>query len=166
MTFHQLQFQGTFSLYIQRIPVLKYQAMNTSHAKYESGQLYHLWWRIATTVKGKYVGLKVLEFHPEYINNIFNRIINHIQIGKGLFVEFYHNLLNMQMLRSCKHIDTGKEDFSLHRKSPDSNCIVMYQILAPFPPQCQDVRTKCKPFLFIFVFRVAGKVENVRDNAR
>ncbi len=46
---------------------------------------------LTRTGKGKSVGLKVLESHPEYIGNVFNWFIDHIQLGTGLFVEFHNN---------------------------------------------------------------------------
>ncbi len=111
----------------------------------------------ARTVKGKSVGLKVLIFHPEYINNVFNGFIDHFQVGTALLVEFHHNLLNLQTLRSCKQINAVRADFRLDIKGPSSNCIIMFQILDPFLPQYQDMRAKCKLFLFNFIIRVAEK---------
>ncbi len=100
----------------------------------------------ARMVKAESVGLKVLEFRPKYIKNVFNEFIDHIQVGTGLFMELYNNLFNLQSLRSCKQIYRVRADFRFDRKGPSSNCIVMYQILAPFLPQRQDMRTKCKLF--------------------
>ncbi len=49
----------------------------------------------ARKVKRKSFGLKVLEFRPENINNVFNGFIDNILIGIGLFVDFHNNLLNL-----------------------------------------------------------------------
>ncbi len=67
-------------------------------------------------VKGESVSLKVLEFCLEYINNVFNRFINNIQVMTGLFVEFHNYLFNLQTLRSCELINTVRVDFRLDRK--------------------------------------------------
>ncbi len=115
-------------------------------------------WELAKMVKTISVGLETLEFHPENINNIFNRFIDHIHVGTMLFVQFHNNLLNLQMLRSFEPINWMRADFRLHRKDPGSNCIVLYWILSCFPPQCQDMRTKCKCFLFISIIRVTVKL--------
>ncbi len=49
----------------------------------------------ARTVRGKSVCLKVLEIGPEYIYNVFNGFIHHIQIRTGLLVDFHNNLFNL-----------------------------------------------------------------------
>ncbi len=93
----------------------------------------------------------------EYINNSFNRIIDHIQVGTWLFVQFHNDFLNLYTLRSCEQINAVRVDFRLHRKCQSSICIFMYQILVHVIPQCQDMRTQCKLFFFNFIFRVAVK---------
>ncbi len=82
--------------------------------------------------RGESVSLKVFEFCPENINDIFNGFIDHIQIGTGFFVEFQYNLLYLQTLRSCEPINAMSVDFRLNKKGSCSNCIVMYQVLPPF----------------------------------
>ncbi len=88
--------------------------------------------KLARAVKEKSFSLKVLGFCPDYVNNIFNRFITHFWIGTGLFVEFHHNLLNLQTLRSRVQIYAVSADFRLHGKRPGSNYTFMYQILSPF----------------------------------
>ncbi len=51
-------------------------------------------------VKGEAVALKVLEIRPEYINNVFNGFIDHIEVGTGLFMEFHNILFNLPDLYS------------------------------------------------------------------
>ncbi len=88
----------------------------------------------ARIVKRISVGLEIFEFGPKNVSNIVYRFIVHIQVETGLFVQFHHNLLNLQMTRSYEPIYCERADFEFHRKGPGCNCIVMYQIIALFIP--------------------------------